>query len=126
MQPNEDFKSNVLSYCHVDEELAELAKRTKELKARQKELGEGILDYMTSNSLEVCNVGQMGMLMVQTKKSCSTLNKDYIHDCLVDVCKTSNASSPSFATEATNYIMDHREEVEKKHLKRKKTRNRKT
>jgi len=120
----DEFKQRVQAYCSLDDTMKETSKQQKELKKKHNELGQEIMEYMTSNKLEACNAGALGMITISKTKSTTSIKKDQIKHSVVDVLtnkkewKTENKEL--LADELATYIMENRETKEGTKLKRKK------
>lgn len=118
----EAFRQEVIAYCEMDDEIKDLQKQLKDLRKRHTEKGEEILKYMLTESLEVCNAGVLGVLTVHTTRSTQSLNEEYIHECILnhsEKCDMRKGSSEDYAKKMTAYIMENRESMERKKLRRK-------
>lgn len=115
------FKSQVVSYCDLDDRVKSLNKELKDIRQKQKEISENIMEYMTSNSLEVCNAGNYGVITLRTSVSKSGINKENVKESLSHIFNDTNMMSKShemLAEEASEYIMNNRETTERHVLKR--------
>jgi len=108
---SDQFKRNVTSYCEIDNNVKSFNKQIKELKNQQKQMSEEIMEYMSSNSLEVCNAGNYGVLTLKSSMVKGTLNKDCIRD---NLCKfisgndLSNQKPEQIAETGAEYILNNR------------------
>ena len=115
------FKNMVVQYCEIDDKIKEFNKSIKELKVNQKDLSEMIMEYMTNQSLEVCKVGDYGVITLKTIVSKSPLNVDTIRDNLSKMMTDTdimNKTPEVIANEGAEYIVNNRETTEKKSLRR--------
>ena len=120
---SESFKTCVSAYCEIDDQLKRTNKSIKELKAKQKELSEQIMDYMSSNSIEVCNAGNYGVLTLKTTVVKGSLNKDCIKD---NLCKFISESRDDLASRnpedlaenGAEYILNNRPTETRNSLRR--------
>tara|TARA_B100001142_G_C13992102_1_gene523169 strand:+ start:153 stop:530 length:378 start_codon:yes stop_codon:yes gene_type:complete len=115
------FKNTVIQYCETDDKIKEHNKMIKDLKLTQKDLSEVIMDYMSNKSLEVCKVGEYGVLTLKTTVSKSPLNVDTIRDNLSRMMTDTdimNKTPDVIANEGAEYIVNNRETTEKKSLRR--------
>lgn len=117
----DEFRKCVQEYCTIDEKIKNSNVEIKTLKQQQQGLSEMIMHYMTSQNLEVCNAGDLGVLTIQTSNTKSALNKESIREGLLACMQESNTMSPEeFASHSADYIVNNRESEERKRLKRKK------
>ena len=93
----------------------------KILKQQQESLGAGIMNYMNTQNLEVCNAGELGVLTIHITNAKSSLNKECIRNGLLACLKESRADTnpEDFADRSADYIVNNRETEERKRLKRK-------
>ena len=115
------FKNQVVTYCDIDDRVKQLNKELKEIKTKQKEISDSIMEYMTSNSLEVCNAGNYGVLTLRTTMAKAGINKENIKESLSQILKDKELMSKShemLTEEASEYIMNNRETTERHVLKR--------
>lgn len=117
----EVFKTNVVDYCTLDDKIKEYNVLIKETKEKQKMLSESIMEYMSRNSLEVCNAGQHGILSLKTTVTKSGVNKDTIKESLAKILNDHSLMSADVETIAENgseLIMNNRETSERNVIKR--------
>lgn len=117
----EVFKTNVVDYCTLDDKIKEYNVLIKETKEKQKMLSESIMEYMSRNSLEVCNAGQYGILSLKTTVTKSGVNKDTIKESLAKILNDHSLMSADVETIAENgseLIMNNRETSERNVIKR--------
>jgi len=118
----EEFRKGVHEYCSIDERVRVLQTDIKNLKQQQQTLSEVIMLYMTSQNMEVCNAGDLGMLTIQTSNTKSALNKDSIREGLLACMNISKEMShEDFADHSADFIVNNRETEERKRLRRKKS-----
>ena len=119
----ESFKTCVSAYCEIDDQLKTMNKSIKEYKVKQKELSEEIMDYMSSNSIEVCNAGNYGVLTLKSTIVKGSLNKDCIKD---NLCKFISQSRDELASQnpedlaenGAEYILNNRPTETRNSLRR--------
>jgi hypothetical protein len=120
----DEFRNGVQEYCSIDERVRQLQADIKNLKQQQQSLGEVIMHFMTSQNLEVCNAGDLGVLTIQTSNTKSALNKDAIREGLLTCMKSSKEMThEEFADHSADFIVNNRETEERKRLRRKKVNN---
>lgn len=120
---SESFKSCVGAYCELDNQLKTINKNIKELKTKQKELGDQIMEYMSSNSIEVCNAGNYGVLTLKSTVVKTSLNKDCLKD---NLCKfisesreqISTGNPEELAENGAEYILNNRPSETRNSLRR--------
>tara|TARA_Y100000389_G_scaffold205042_1_gene262354 strand:+ start:69 stop:443 length:375 start_codon:yes stop_codon:yes gene_type:complete len=117
----EAFKTNVVEYCTLDDKIKEYNALIKEIKEKQKMLSESIMEYMSKNSLDVCNAGEFGILTLKTTITKSGVNKETVKESLEKMLKDGNLMSEDIATIVENgseLIMNNRETSERNVIKR--------
>ena len=122
-QMSEEFKNMVVHYCQTDERIKLLQNELKEHKKRFGEHSEKIIEYMSSNNLEVCNAGELGVLTIATSTCKASLKKETIKMGILEMLNNTDMQSMSkdqFAETGADHIMNSRESEERKRLKRKK------
>jgi hypothetical protein len=111
---SESFKACVAAYCEIDDQLKTINKNIKELKTKQKEMADQIMEYMSSNSIEVCNAGNYGVLTLKSSMVKTTLNKDCLKE---NLCKfitesreriSSGGNPDELAENGAEYILNNR------------------
>ena len=111
---SESFKACVSAYCEIDDKLKTINKNIKELKTKQKEQGDQIMEYMSSNSIEVCNAGNYGVLTLKSSTVKSTLNKECLKE---NLCKfitdsrdriSAGGNPDELAENGAEYILNNR------------------
>ena len=111
---NEQFKATIVEYCTLTDELAIAQKALRGLKKRKTELGASILSFMTSNSIDVCELPSGGgKLERRENKRLETLKKDHVNAELA-----SRAVPPAQCEQILTSIDAAREVVVKTTLKR--------
>lgn len=120
---SESFKTCVGAYCEIDDQLKTMNKSIKEYKAKQKELSEQIMDYMSSNSIEVCNAGNYGVLTLKSTVVKGSLNKDCIKDNLCKFISQSrddltSGNPEDLAENGAEYILNNRPTETRNSLRR--------
>lgn len=116
-----EFKTNVVDYCGLDDKIKSFNVSIKESKEKQKVLSETIMEYMCNNSLDVCNAGEHGILTMKSTVSKSGVNKDSVKESLSKILqdKTFMAQTIEDILEnGSDLIMNNRESVERNSLKR--------
>lgn len=115
------FKESVHAYCEIDDRVKVLNKELKELKEKQKQHTEQIMEYMSTNSIEVCNAGNYGVLTLKKTLVKGTLNKECLRDNLrkfMDDTDISNQNSEQVAENGAEYILKNRPTEERSAIKR--------
>jgi hypothetical protein len=120
----EHFKQLVHMYCDIDDKAKKLNKEVKELKEKQKQYTQNIMDYMSNNSIEVCNAGDYGVLTLKKTLVKGSLNKDCLRDNLrkfIDTNDIASQSSDTMAENGAEFILNNRPTEERSTLKRSST-----
>jgi hypothetical protein len=117
----EQFKKSVVEYCSIDDKIKEFNASIKEAKEKQKMMSEFIMDYMSKNSLDVCNAGEYGIITMKTTVSKSGVNKDSVKESLAKMLSDRSLMAQdmeSIVENGSELIMNNRESVERNTLKR--------
>jgi hypothetical protein len=117
----DQFKRSVVEYCDIDDKIKEFNASIKEAKEKQKMLSELIMDYMSKNSLDVCNAGEYGIITMKTTVSKSGVNKDSVKESLAKMLSDRSLMAQdmeSIVENGSELIMNNRESVERNTLKR--------
>jgi hypothetical protein len=117
----DQFRQTVVEYCGIDDTIKGYNTSIKEAKEKQKMLSELIMEYMTNNSLDVCNAGEYGILTMKTTVSKSGVNKDSVKESLAQLLNDRTLMSQAMDAILENgseLIMNNRESVERNTLKR--------
>lgn len=117
----DQFKRSVMEYCDIDDKIKEFNASIKEAKEKQKMLSELIMDYMSKNSLDVCNAGEYGIITMKTTVSKSGVNKDSVKESLAKMLSDRSLMAQdmeSIVENGSELIMNNRESVERNTLKR--------
>lgn len=117
----DQFKRSVVEYCGIDDKIKEFNASIKEAKEKQKMLSELIMDYMSKNSLDVCNAGEYGIITMKTTVSKSGVNKESVKESLSKMLSDRSLMAQdmeSIVENGSELIMNNRESVERNTLKR--------
>ena len=117
----DQFKRSVVEYCDIDDKIKEFNASIKEAKEKQKMLSELIMDYMSKNSLDVCNAGEYGIITMKTTMSKSGVNKDSVKESLAKMLSDRSLMAQdmeSIVENGSELILNNRESVERNTLKR--------
>tara|TARA_Y100000389_G_scaffold50752_1_gene46455 strand:- start:376 stop:750 length:375 start_codon:yes stop_codon:yes gene_type:complete len=117
----DQFKRSVVEYCDIDDKIKEFNASIKEAKEKQKMMSELIMDYMSKNSLDVCNAGEYGIITMKTTVSKSGVNKDSVKESLAKMLSDRSLMAQdmdSIVENGSDLIMNNRESVERNTLKR--------
>lgn len=117
----DQFKRSVVEYCDIDDKIKEFNASIKEAKEKQKMLSELIMDYMSKNSLDVCNAGEYGIITMKTTVSKSGVNKESVKESLSKMLSDRSLMAQdmeSIVENGSELIMNNRESVERNTLKR--------
>jgi hypothetical protein len=114
----EGFKECVKSYKDVDDKIKEHQKIMKTMKSEKDQLSEIIVKFMRTNNIENCNLDD-AVLTIKTVGQLESVNKEYIHDKIMEFFKTGNVPSDAeqIALSTTEYLMNNRESTETFSLK---------
>ena len=121
---SDTFKQHVHGYCDIDDQLKKINKNIKELKEQQKNYSHAIMEYMSTNSIEVCNAGEHGVLTLKRTHVKGSLNKECLRDNLHKfICANdmSTADLEQVAENGAEYILSNRPTEERSSLKRSST-----
>lgn len=111
---NAQFKETIVEYCSLTDELAVAQKALRGLRNKKTQLGNAILSFMSSNSIDVCELPSGGgKLERRENKRMETLKKDHVNAELA-----SRAVPPAQCEQILSSIDAAREVVVKSSLKR--------
>lgn len=123
-QEIEFFKKDVGDYNEIDTEIRELKKKMKpyqdkikELTQKKKQKQEEVLNFMSSNNLDVCHVGDNSTLELKNTAVSKPVTKGDVYDRIYkyfseDIDKTEDMDSQGKAKFLHNYIyIEGREKV---------------
>jgi hypothetical protein len=113
MSQEDDFKSAVRAYIDLHDELTRSAKQIRELRKQRELVGETILAWMRSNSVDECQLPD-GKLVRKRQKRTESLKKDYV---LVELKKVLGGDEGRAAA-CLNSMFSMRNTVEKEVLTR--------
>ena len=123
------FKATVAEFCELDDRIKAVNKQVKDSKVQLKELSDRISDYMSQNSIEVCNAGNYGVLTLKSSLVKGTLNKDCLRDNLCKFISTSGDVSmdnpEQFAETGAEFILNNRPTEIRNTLRRSSTKSKK-
>jgi hypothetical protein len=111
------LKEVVKEWIRIDNELKEIARITKEKKARIKELNQSLMGVMKTSNIDSVNTSNDGMIMYVKNKVKGPINKKHLLETLGQLF----GEEPEKAVEITNYILENREEKVREVIKRKMT-----
>lgn len=109
----ENFRDAVKEFVSIEDRLSEIRKDTGMLNKRKKKLSELIINFMTTNNKEFCNLGEKGTLAVKTSKTTLALKKDQVAVLLQQL-----GNDESKALEISEYLFTHKTVKERNVLKR--------
>jgi len=107
-----DFKALVTRYASLSDELAASSKTMRDLRARARELGESILDFMRKNEIDEVEVTGSGKLCRRVSRRTGPLSKELIAE------ELKSHVQPDRVPEVIEKIMGRRETTESTTLKR--------
>lgn len=88
-----DFKNAVSEYVKIYDHLADIRKQTSELNKRKKKLSEIIINFMTNNSAEFCDLGGDGSIQLKQQKTSAPLKQETIQNLLTQLGKSEQEAS---------------------------------
>ena len=118
------IETHLSNYSKIDEAMMNLRHQMKELKTKETELSESILNHMERNETDVINHESSNCVFKRVlKKNKSGLNKDTIQDSMANMFKDpvfqKCKNDDTRAELGAEFIMNARKETEKYVLKRK-------
>lgn len=108
-----DFKVAVHEWMRLDEDLIEIQKVLREKRKRKQQLDHVISTFMCTQNKEICNIGDNQAIVLSTRKSTSSLKKDYIVRVLTEALKNDER-----VMELVKRMYDMREVREKQVIKK--------
>ena len=109
----DNFREAVKEFITIEDRLAEYRKDTSMLNKRKKKLSELIINFMTSNDKEFCNLGEKGTLAVKTSKTTLALKKDQVAQLLQQLGNDETKSA-----EISDFLFSNKTVKERSVLKR--------
>lgn len=120
----ERFKSQVKEFIELPAEIERLNEPVKQLKARQKELENVIIEFMRQNRLDSCNIPEEldggGLLVTQTSVTKASVKKDNWNNGFSRFCQKRGISGAAFE-DLEKEVKSTCDTTTKTVLKRKKT-----
>ena len=104
----------IKDWIHVDNELKQLQKVSREKRGEKKMLSDELIDIMRNNEIDCFDVND-GKLIYSKNKIRSSINKQHILQSLSTIFQ----NEPQKAEEITNHIFNSRDEKIKESIKRK-------
>lgn len=87
-EPNVDeFKIAVHEWLRLEEDLANIMKVLREKRKRKQHLDQFISSFMSQQNKAICNVGDNQAIVLSTRKSTTSLKKEYIVKVLTNALK---------------------------------------
>lgn len=114
LDTKEELIQRIKEWLKIDNDIIRLNKDLKELKKKQKQLTNTLVNVMKTNQLDCFDINGGKILY---KKSIS--KKPINSKMLLNTLKTYFSTNPSTADEVTEYILNSRESVVKETIKRK-------
>jgi len=105
-----EFKVAVHEWLRLDEDLAEIQKVVREKRKRKQHLDQFIANFMSGEKKEICNIGENQAIVLSTRKTTSSLKKEFIVRVLTETFKNAER-----AKELVQKMYDMRE-VREKHV----------
>jgi hypothetical protein len=99
----EQLKQSILSWVELDNQISDLQCKIREMKKKQKTIGESLTHIMKENELDVIDInhGQIRYVKNKVKKS---INQKYLMDIMYKYCKNKDEAS-----KICDYIQENRE-----------------
>ena len=114
LNTKEELIQRIKEWLKIDNDIIRLNKDLKDLKKKQKQLTNTLVNVMKTNQLDCFDINGGKILY---KKSIS--KKPINSKMLLNTLKTYFSTNPSTADEVTEYILNSRESVVKETIKRK-------
>jgi seryl-tRNA synthetase len=114
LDTKEELIQRIKEWLKIDNDIIRLNKDLKDLKKKQKQLTNTLVNVMKTNQLDCFDINGGKILY---KKSIS--KKPINSKMLLNTLKTYFSTNPSTADEVTEYILNSRESVVKETIKRK-------
>lgn len=89
----DEFKTAVLEWVRIDEDLSAIQKVIREKRKRKQSLSEFIATYMQHTNKEICNIGDNNAIVLSKKKATCSLKKQHIVSVLNDLLKDEERSN---------------------------------
>lgn len=109
------LKDTVKEWIKIDNELKEIAKFTKDKRARKKQVNDTLMNLMRSKNIHGFDTSKDGSIMYVQNKVKVPLNKKHLFQALATVFEGSQEK----AEQVSNYILETREEKTREAIKRK-------
>jgi Glu-tRNA(Gln) amidotransferase subunit E-like FAD-binding protein len=88
----DEFKSSVLEWVRIDEDLSNIQKVIREKRKRRQNLSEFIATYMQHTNKEICNIGDNNAIVLSKRKATCSLKKEHIVTVLNDLLRNEEQS----------------------------------
>ena len=122
---NEEFTERVTRYCQLDDALTVKKDDLKCTREEMKAIHEEIFEHMQNSKIDLVAAGEYGNLVIKTKESKESINKDLIKEGILETMKESPSllnEPETIAERSTECIMNKRGTKTSQCLKRKKKR----
>ena len=114
METKEQLIETIREWVQIDNEMKGLQKQMKEKRERKKQVTSMLMSTMKDNQIDCFELNDGNIRYVQNKVK-APLNKGTLLSLLTNYYK----DRPEEAVNATNYIIENREEKVREHIKRK-------
>ena len=121
----DEFNKRVTRYCQLDDTLKIKKDELKCMRQEMNDLHEQIFAQMQNSKIDLVAAGEYGNLLIKTKESKSSINKDIIKEGIIETMKecADLVTEPEMMAErSTECIMNKRDVKTSQCLKRKKKR----
>lgn len=89
----DEFKTAVLEWVRIDEDLSSIQKVIREKRKRKQNLSEFIATYMQHTNKEICNIGDNNAIVLSKRKATCSLKKQHIVSVLNELLKDEERSN---------------------------------
>ena len=121
----DEFNKRVTRYCQLDDTVKTKKDELKCLRQEMIELHDQIFAHMQNSKIDLVAAGEYGNLLIKTKESKSSINKDIIKEGIIQTMKECSdlVTEPEIMAEkSTECILNKRDVKTSQCLKRKKKR----
>jgi len=88
----DEFKSSVLEWVRIDEDLSNIQKVIRDKRKRKQNLSDFIATYMQQTNKEICNIGDNNAIVLSKRKATCALKKQHIVSVLNDLLRNEEQS----------------------------------
>lgn len=83
---NTDVANEITKYCQMDDMIKQKKQEIKLMKKEFDELQQNILSNLLNTKVDFVNAGEYGNIVVKTRESKSSINKDLIKEGFMETC----------------------------------------